>query len=431
MRTILPTYIPLLLLFTIIFSSKFDENEIQKSFLKHEIVPLNFQLNPLRLNDFLIYLSNDKFKNIILPYLSSEHLLKIYFHFRNLYPNVSIEKFLPDATKKRTVLDLQKSYFAYIFQNEFSFFNPIIVYSEQNYKTTTLGKQQKKIHRVTKDSWRYVKPTKLKKKIYGLFPSNKIFFLESHGLDDYQEVFVALDKSDYSYFVAKVTDKPEKLKAIAHGTLDKGLSFHYHLQCIWLAYDANCFTKLFFKAVNLDDKYITCLYKSRLGVFILEILGKKCPLTMFTFLYHIFRFAFLCFCFFPIYHAKMAPFYLLSIPFEYSLFQHQNVILNGIITKHFVYFWTLPASFGSFWYFLRVILVHENYRFQIQPDYLRQTVQYQYTWKGIGCTQERIHIEKWEYVVYFFCSALYHFLFGFIYSLPFSPFMMIYGEANE
>ena len=133
-------YIPLLLLFTISISSK-------NPFLEHKIVPFIPQaLLPVKLNDYFIYPSNDKFKNNILPFLSSEILLKIYFHFRknNLYPNISIEKFLPDSrfTEKTTVLDFQKSYYpAYIFKNEFSEFNPIILESEQDYRTVTLGRR--------------------------------------------------------------------------------------------------------------------------------------------------------------------------------------------------------------------------------------------------------------------------------------------------
>ena len=143
MHVIFSSYIPLLLLFMISFSSKSQNYNIQEPFLENQIVAFIAQPTPIKLYGYFIYPSNDKFKNDILPFLSSEILLKIYFHFQNLYPNLSIEKFLPDSRfrLKTTVLDLEKSYYpAYIFKNEFSCFNPIIFDSEQNYRTVTLGR---------------------------------------------------------------------------------------------------------------------------------------------------------------------------------------------------------------------------------------------------------------------------------------------------
>jgi len=258
-------------------------------------------------------------------------------------------------------------------------------------------------------------------------------------LSNYQEVFAALDNTDWSFFVAaEVTEStPKKLTAIAHGILPFWITgrmkFDDHLQCIWEAYKVTYFTKFYFKLVNWDDKYIMYLYKSRLWGFILEIVLRDCPWTFFpaVILYYIFCFAFLCFCYFPIYHAKMAPFYLLSIPFEYFLFQN-NVVFNVIITKTFIYFWILPASLSSFWYYLWNTLFPEigATGIQIQPDYLKKAVIYQHL-KGTGGKQYRHYITCSERWAIFWVSVLYHFVFGFIYSLPFSPFMMIPGESNK
>jgi len=262
------------------------------------MVPVDFQLNPLRLNDSLIYLSNDKFKNIILPYLSSsKHLLKIYLHFRNLYPNVSIEKFLPNSTVKRTVLDLQKTYFAYIFQNEFSFYNPFIFDSEQNCKTITLGCGHK-----YDDS------------IYGLFLStDKIFALESYLLPNNQEIFAILDKTDYSFFVAVASKQTtqEKLTAIAYETIPIWMQGHVifsdYLYSLWKAHNLNCFTKFYFKIFYLWDKYIKYLGRYRLSL-LLYIIEKDNPLRFLSslkILYNIFRFTFLYLTYFPNY-AKIS-----------------------------------------------------------------------------------------------------------------------------
>jgi len=176
MSPILSTYIPLLLLFTISFAS----NDIQTPLLEKKI--------PVKLYDYLIYPSNDKFKNCILPFLSSETLLKIYFHFRNLYPNVSIENFLPDSRfrlettvidlQKSYFVDLQKSYFAYIFKDEFSCFNPIIFENEFNFRTIALGCRDNNTE---------------ENSFYALSLSNKLFLFESYILPQNREVFVAFD----------------------------------------------------------------------------------------------------------------------------------------------------------------------------------------------------------------------------------------------
>ena len=123
--------------------SQLHDINIHTPILENQNLPFISQPNPVKLYDYFIYPSNDKFKNDILPFLSSEILLKIYFHFQTLYPSVSIEKFLPDSRFRvtTTVLDFQKSYYpAYIFKNEFSCFNPIVFDSEQqNYRIVTLG----------------------------------------------------------------------------------------------------------------------------------------------------------------------------------------------------------------------------------------------------------------------------------------------------
>jgi hypothetical protein len=208
------------------------------------------------------------------------------------------------------------------------------------------------------------------------------------------------------------------------------MDFDVCLEWIWLAHDMNCLTKFYFKALTFDEKYITYLAKSRLWVFISEIFKRDCRWTFLPakILYHISRFVFLCFCFSPIYYANMAPFYLLAIPFEYFLFQN-NFILNGIITKNFVVFWTLPASFGSFWYFLffRDAIFNDQKWFKIEPKSLEKAAECHWSRR----MRRKGHADCCILFVILFGSVLYHFIVGFIYSLPFCPFMMIHGEANE
>ena len=81
-----------------------------------------------RLNDYLIFPSNDKFKYEILPFLSSKDLIKIYHHFRNLNPALTFENFLPPSqfyTTNVIVLDSQKfdsPYILYQFHDDYSSF---------------------------------------------------------------------------------------------------------------------------------------------------------------------------------------------------------------------------------------------------------------------------------------------------------------------
>jgi hypothetical protein len=206
----------------------YHHHGIETPFLKNKIVPLISQPN---FNDsrFLIYSSSDNFKNYILPFLSSEKLLKIYFHFLNLYPNVSIKKFLPDSRfrVKTTVLDLQKSYYpAYIFKNEFSCFNPIIFDSEQNnYRTVILGRRNNN----TEDD-----------SIYALFLSNKIFAFKSCDLPHNKNIFTAFDETDHFFTAEKKIQ--ENLTVISYGINPINFSniiFCDYLDSILKAHDLN------------------------------------------------------------------------------------------------------------------------------------------------------------------------------------------------
>jgi hypothetical protein len=71
------------------------------------------QQNFFRLSNFLIYPSNDTFKNYILPFLNSQTLLKCYMKFSSSNPNLSFKKILPadpDAILQNIVIDLHHTY---------------------------------------------------------------------------------------------------------------------------------------------------------------------------------------------------------------------------------------------------------------------------------------------------------------------------------
>jgi len=436
MSAILSTYIPLLLLFTISFSSKSQKHDIQKPFLENEIVQFIFQPNTVELNDYFIYPSNDKFKNCILPFLSSEKLLKIYFHFRNLYPNKSIENFLPDSRFRfeTTVIDLQKSYFAYIFKNEFSCFNPIIFENEQNYRTVTLGRKD---NNTEEDSF------------YALSASNKIFPGETYILPQNRQVFVAFGDSfdnegfEREYFFAAEKKAQGKFTAIAYGIIPKHreVEFSDYLDFILEAHHLNYFKKYFcFKIFDFYKKYRDYISNTRWSVFVKNFnrhvdFDTVCLCTSLPakVLYTIFHLIFVYITYFPIYYVEILPFYILSFPFGYFNFQ-SNFVISGIITKNYVLFWTLPCFFsfiGYLSYFELYFIWDEPGNFidmQIKPQEIKWAVPYLRA-------KKRLHLNTsfrvWHRVLTLLVDLLVIFGLGFLYTFPLSPFMMIQGEANE
>jgi len=395
-----PSYIPLILMFTISFSST--------------IVPFISQPTSLKLYDFLIYPSNDSFKNYILPFLSSEHLLTIYFNFRNLSSNVTIQKFLPlYSIVKTNVLDLKNSYFAYIFENEFSFFNPIIFDSEHNYSTVTLDHRGKN---VTEDS------------IYALFSSsNKLFSLEAYDLPHNQEVFAAFWQIDETvHFLAVEKNAQGKLTAIADGIITNKLELADNLDCVLEAHKSK-FKTFYFKIFDLYHKYTDYLFETRYVLFFIDFYFRDCPWTFLLAkkLYEVFRLAFLYFAYFPVYHAEFFPFYILSLPFEIILFQYDFFFsAEIIIAKHFVCLWTIPC-FVFFTFYLSYFELHFAMcvfgDMQIRPQKIKWIVPYLLGKKHLHNTFFR---QTWDKLVEF----LIIFGLGFIYILPFFPFMMIKGE---
>ena len=414
MHVIFSSYIPLLLLFMISFSSKSQNYNIEEPFLENQIVPFIAQPTPIKLYGYFIYPSNDKFKNDILPFLSSEILLKIYFHFQNLYPNLSIEKFLPDSRfrLKTTVLDLEKSYYpAYIFKNEFSCFNPIIFDSEQNYRTVTLGRPYN-----TEDG-----------SIYALFSSNTIYSFDSYDLPHNRNIFAAFDL--YSeHFLAAEKNTQEKLTAIAYGknpnlifygSLD--IDFSDYLNFILKAQNLSRFKKFYFKIFDLYIKYGEYLLNLRWFRFVLNTI-KEASFCQFgcTFLVSIYV------VFFPVYHALMLPFYILSFPFEFFLFQNNFVFSSvWIITKNFVSLWTIPCAFFfiSYLSYFKLNLTIYKYAFgdlELKPHKIKWVVPYLIGKQHLSYSKECIWLK------FLTCFGL-----GLIYTLPFLPFLMIHGEANE
>jgi len=373
--------------------------------LKNEIVPKTTQTTPsFKLFDFLIYPSNGTFKNTILPFISSsENLLKIYFHFQKLHPNVNLEKFLPYSTIKKTVLDVQDSPFVYIFQNEYKSFNPI-VFSENNYKICTINDQK-----IQEDD------------IYALFSPNKIFSLKTYILDNNSEVYAACDQENDMFFVALKTNQG-KLSAISHGPLQishkpfqSRIMFPEDLDCILKAHNLTGFSKIYFNVFDFYRKYRQIIWKP------CTALKKLDTMTMSV------RFILVLALLLPfvlLYHATIFPFHILSIPFEFFLWE-KNLMLFPVnmFSENFMNFWILPYYFSIIFSIcfakIFVILFDDNIT-KIEPLKTMWAVKY---------LVRRKHVSAIDSICTVWGLLGFNFMWGIVSSLPFGLLFMIHGEA--
>jgi len=442
------------LLLTISFSSyaQFYKHKIPQPFLKIQTTTTEitaFQPNFLKLYDFLIYPSNDGFKNYILPFLSSENLLKSFLYFHNLDPNIRIQKFLPYSTIRTTAIDFQNSYIAYIFDNEFSFFNPIICDSEQHYRTVTLGCE------AAAPAAAVVNHIREANSIYALFPSNKIFRLNCHSLlSQNQKVFAAVDEENSYFFVVVMENSENKLTFIATGTPplthffsnfdddlrmenrhDANVQLISNLDCFLDANNLNCFQKVYFKVFYLYNKFEECIKQTRWSKFMIHIRKTESPWQFWPvkMLWKLLVFIPFYIGYFPLYHFHCLPFYIMSLPFAFVFFQN-NFMYSEIITKQFIFFWTIPSFFRSIFYlfyfklYISIILNSEeihNTSIQTKPSELK--------WALFYFMSKKPNRDAWIEALFAILGLFEIFVFQFLFSLPFSPFMMMIpvGESNE
>jgi len=149
---------PLILIFKIVFSSQwttiemedFESTNTQNNHSNNVFPPTHFEntnvikiRSNFKLNNLFIFLSSDKFKYCILPYLSSLNFVQIFLHFQNLVPELNFQKFLPPSRFYTTnnVLDIQEptTYLQpleinvlYRFNGEYLSLQPNILYSSKN-----------------------------------------------------------------------------------------------------------------------------------------------------------------------------------------------------------------------------------------------------------------------------------------------------------
>ena len=380
---------------------------MRTSLLKNEIVSMNSEPTPIPLYGFLIYSSNANFKNCILPFISSsENLLKFFFHFQKLNPNVDLEKFLPYSRLKVTVLDgLQNSYVAYIFENQF---NPILIstpISAPIYKTIDCS---------------YIDETIDENSICALFSLNKIFVLKSYILPKNQEVFAARDESDDMFFVALKKTK-EKLIGISHGKIEQNnIEFPDYLNVILDAHNLNVLSKLYFKWLDFWVKYNNGIRKNFLKA------RETCvgPLVKWI----------CCFIWFPLtiglifyYHALMLPFHIFSIPLEFFLCEQNSNV--GKMIKNFNQFWLFPYSF---YFIFRLCFAPFDLHTKLNGIEIGSNdIEPQKTMFAVPYLIERkqYDIRKSAFMVCLELIALFY--GGFFSSLPFVFLFSLHGEHNK
>jgi hypothetical protein len=191
------------------------------------------------------------------------------------------------------------------------------------------------------------------------------------------------------------------------------------LDCILKPQNLNCFKTFYFKVFDLYNKYHTCVLKTRWLHFILNFFERSCPWTSLPakILDRTFRLVLFYIGYTPIYHALMLPFYILSIPFEFFLFQDNFVI------KNFIYFWTIPPSLYSICYLCYFELALACLTFGdmcIKPVEIKWAVPYL-----IEKKYKKKYMDTSDQIRDAVLTFLIVFCLGFIYTVPFLPFLMI------
>jgi len=91
-----------------------------------------------QLSNLLIYPTPATFKYCILPYLSSENVIKMYEHFRNFYPKLNLEKWF-EGFITNPVIDFTDSFEEKIlFRSPYPFLSLPILFSQKSKLAITI-----------------------------------------------------------------------------------------------------------------------------------------------------------------------------------------------------------------------------------------------------------------------------------------------------
>jgi len=384
----------------------------------------------LKLNNFLIFPSNDKFKYEILPFLSSKHLVKIYLYFRNLYPELNFENFLPhsrfyttnivlDAKEPIYLQEFENQFILYQFQNEYSFLQPPILYSKKN-----------KISII-------FEPPIPSGSICALLSPNKIIPYETYVLANFgPELLTLRDDQDGQFFVTFQTINGQFMN-IASGKVSKQIEFRDHVECVWEAYKLQSWEKIYLKLKYILTipcliyvKYLLAIEKISIYLFfhISEILCSWSQnfdennhwVKFFLCLDCVVSFVFsLIFCvasYFMGYHIIMFPFFVLAFPLKFFIFGFNFlsfVFVEKVLATLYICFFPQIRT----WIFKVCTLGDILNSFEIKPNKIMSAVPFlikkRQTFGGY-------------FSVEFLCNLFFNlllgiliFLFGFVASVPF------------
>jgi len=253
-------YIWLILIFEIVISSQWTTIEMEH--FKSKNIQ-NIQLNNLsssthfgntnvikiqskfKLDNLLIYISSDKFKYCILPYLSSQDFVKIYLHFQNVISELNFHKFLPpsrfyitnkvfDVQEPTTLLQPLEINLLYQFNGEYSSLEQYILYSIKSKMPIIVEPQHVSIH---------------SNSICALLSQNKIIPYIVYTIpNSNQELLILIDYKGDQFFVTFEKSKGQFIN-IAKGFSGVLLKeeFSNYVECIWEAYNLQGWKKFYWK----------------------------------------------------------------------------------------------------------------------------------------------------------------------------------------
>jgi len=296
----------------------------------------NAKVKPkFKLATLLIFLSSDKFKYCILPYLSSQSFVKICLHFQNLVPELNFQTFLPpsrfytdtnhvfDILEPTTFLQPLEIKLLYQFYGKYSSLKSHILYSF------------KKEIPIIVESHVPIPPNC----ICAHLSQNKIIPYETYVIPTFHQKLLILkdDKSD-QFFVTFEKSRGQFINiARSNGVSEK--EFSDYVECIWEAYNLQGWKKNYWKLKSfLTMAYVKYLFYvvrmiSCLGDRLLHYVGiidnyfksdNSCFLSFVCAVWYV--------VYLPIiamvtytgavlwYYASMLPFFVLAFPLKHFFF---------------------------------------------------------------------------------------------------------------
>ena len=386
MSKVFSIFIQLILILKIAFSSKWTRIE------KEDFEAINKQKNQLnnfssatthfgnanivqpkfKLNHPLIFLSIDKFKYCILPYLSTHDFVKIYLHFQNLVPELNLETFLPPSRFYTTndVLDIQeplldiqepKPYLQpleinllYQFNGEYSSLQPHILYFSKN-KIPNVFETEITI---PPDS------------ICALFSENKIIPYETYVIPTSHQELLILKNDEFCVTLQK---SKHQFINIAKGNGVSKNEFLDYVECIWEAYNLQGWEKNYWKIKSFLTmtfvKYFVYISKitSSIGFHLLhifeifsnniekasisnhpcEVFGYEVCLVAYIPLISVAGYIIFCLW----YYAILLPFFILAFPLKNFVLEYSYLFLSQSLASLYVYFFPQIKKFIPLWSF--------------------------------------------------------------------------------